>query len=127
MEHSFNSTSDMKRSPQIMQQKVFVKVMTSSTMAEGALIVVPVYSFMNEKINIFRDDCERTKISLLNFVYICIMSLCIYLYKSMWNPLFMTSSDPKICQCLNCHNSVNISDRASTSSSKYPKSSWLYV
>ena len=44
-----------------MQQKVFVKVMTSSTMAEGALIVVPVYSFMNEKINIFRDDCERTR------------------------------------------------------------------
>ena len=40
---------DMKRSSQIMQEKVFLVVMTSSMTSQGDLKVAPLYSLVNEK------------------------------------------------------------------------------
>ena len=48
IKHSFNLTSDMQRSSQIMPKKVFFMMMTSSMTSQGGLEFGPIYSFINE-------------------------------------------------------------------------------
>ena len=48
IKHSFNLTSDMKRSSQVMPKKSIFMMMTSSMASQGGLKVGPLYSFINE-------------------------------------------------------------------------------
>ena len=91
--HRFNLIPDMKKASQIMQEKVFLVVMTSSMTSQGDLKVAPLYSLINEKWTFSVITEKRTTTSSLNLVSI---SLWICLYELVWNILLMTSSDPKI-------------------------------
>ena len=56
--HRFNLIPDMKKASQIMQEKVFLVVMTSSMTSQGDLKVAPLYSLINEK-----QDCFLQKVA----------------------------------------------------------------
>ena len=57
----------MKRSSQIMQEKLFS--------FQNNLKIFSLYSFMNEKITFFMITEELTKISSSNYMYLCIIEL----------------------------------------------------
>ena len=76
--------------PNCARKNIF-RVMASSITSQSDLKVVSVYSFMNEKIKIFVITEERTKISSLNVVHICIIILWICLHKLLWIASSMTS------------------------------------
>ena len=104
LDNSFNLTSEINRSSQIMQEKFswcysFI-VMTSSMTSQGDLKVVSPNCFMNEKITFFMITEQRTKISSLNSVYIYNTDWWIRINKLLWIALLMTSSSLKICH--NC-------------------------
>ena len=100
IKHSFNLTSDMKRSSQIMCQKLFFMIMTSSMTSQGGLQFGPLYSFINEITTFFMISEKRAKISSLNFLCINIMRLWLHLYKHIFMTSLMTSPDHKVCQIL---------------------------
>ena len=89
----------MKRSSQIMPQKIFM-IMTSSMASQGGLTVGPLYSFINEITTFFMITCKRAKISSLNFLCIGVMSLWLQFYKYMFMTSLMTSPGYKIGQIL---------------------------
>ena len=72
--------------------------MTLSMTSQSDLIVVSLYSFMNEKNTFFVITEEWIKISSSNLVYICNMELWIRLYKLLRIAKLMTSSGPKRSQ-----------------------------
>ena len=74
--------------------------MTSSMTSQGVLKVGPLYSFINEIITFFMITTQRTKISSLNFLCICIIRLWLQLYEYIFMALFMTSPSHKINQIL---------------------------
>ena len=88
---------NIKRSSPIMQ-KVFFMVMTSCMTSQGGLKVDPLYSSINEISTIRMIAKNRTKMSSLNLLYICIMRMWLYLYKPVFMALPMTSPDHKIGQ-----------------------------
>ena len=100
IKHSFNLTSDMKRSSQIMPIKSIFMMMTSSMTSQGGLKVGPLYSFINEKITFFMITKQRAKISSLNFLCICIIRLWLQLYEYIFMTSLMTSPGHKIGQIL---------------------------
>ena len=75
IKHSFNLTSHMIRSSQIMPQKSIFMMIKSSMASQGGLKVGPLYSFINEITTFFMITYKRAKISSLNFLCIGIMSL----------------------------------------------------
>ena len=81
IKHSFILTSDIKRSSQIMPQKVFFMVMKSSMTSQGGLKVGPLYFFINEIRTFFIITTKRTEISSLNFLSTSIMGLWSFSYK----------------------------------------------
>ena len=76
IKHSFNLTSGMKRSSQIMQEKNIFIVMMSSMTSQSDLKVVSLYSFMNDKITFFMITEERTNKDI-------IFKLSVHMYH--WN------------------------------------------
>ena len=60
IKHSFNLTSNMKRSSRIMPKNVFFVMITSLVTSQGSLKVSPLYSFMNE-IKIFKITWKLSK------------------------------------------------------------------
>ena len=98
IKHSFNLTSDMKRSSQIMPKKSIFMMMTSSMTSQGGFKVVPLYSFINEMTTFFMITKKRTKISSLNFLCIGIMRLWLQLYKYIFMTSVTTSAGYKIGQ-----------------------------
>ena len=100
IKHSFNLTSDVKRSPQIMPKKVFFVMMTSSMTSQGGLKVGPLYSFINEITAFFMITQNRAKISPLNFLCISIVRLWLHLYKCIFMTSSMTSTGHKVGQIL---------------------------
>ena len=91
IKHSFNLTSDMKRSSEIMQKKYFFMMMTSSMTSQGDLKVGPLYSFINQITTFFMITKKWAKISSLNFLCIGIMELWLHLYKCVFMTSFVTS------------------------------------
>ena len=81
IEHSFNLTSDMTRSSQIMPKKLFFKMMTSSMTSQGSLKFGPLYSFINEITTFFMKTKKRAKISPINSLCVSIMILWLHLYR----------------------------------------------
>ena len=75
--HRLDLIQDMKKASQIMQEKVFLVVMTSSMTSQGDLKVAPLYSLINEKLTFSVITEKRTTISSLNLVSIGIISLWI--------------------------------------------------
>ena len=71
-------------------------MMTSSMTSQGVLKVGPLYSFINEIITFFMITTQRTKISSLNFLCICIIRLWLQLYEYIFMTSFMTSPSQKI-------------------------------
>ena len=63
-----------------MPKNIFM-MMTSSMTSQGVLKVGPLYSFINEIITFFMITTQRTKISSLNFLCICIIRLWLQLYQ----------------------------------------------
>ena len=82
-------------------------MMTSSMTLQGGLKVGPLYSFINEIMTFFMITKQRAKISSLNFLCICIISLWLQLYENTFMTSFMTSPSHKISQILKliylCH------------------------
>ena len=74
--------------------------MTSLMMSQGGLKVGPLYSFINEIIIFFMITKQRPKISLLNFLCICIIRLWLQLYEYILMTSLMTSPGHKIGQIL---------------------------
>ena len=81
-------------------QKSIFMMMTSSITSQGGLKVGPLYSFIYEMTTFFMITKRRAKISSLNFLCICIMSLLLQLYKYMFMTSLMTSPGHKIGQIL---------------------------
>ena len=100
IKHSFNLTSDMKRSSQIMPKKVFFMMMTPSMTSQGGLEFGPIYSSINEIATFFMIIKNRAKISSLNFLCISIMRLWLHLYEYIFMTSLMTSPDHKVGQNL---------------------------
>ena len=75
IKNSFNLTSDMKISSQIMPKKSIFMMMTSSMTSQGGLKVGPLYSFIYEITTFLIITKQRANISSLNFLCICIMRL----------------------------------------------------
>ena len=75
-------------------------MMTSSMASQGGLKVGPLYSFINEITTFFMITKKLAKISSLNFLCICIMSLLLQLYKYVFMTSLMTSPGNKIGQIL---------------------------
>ena len=75
-------------------------MMTSSMASQGGLKVGPLYSFINEITTFFMITKKIAKISSLNFLCICIMSLLLQLYKYVFMTSLMTSPGNKIGQIL---------------------------
>ena len=116
IKHSFNLTSDMKRSSQIMPTESIFMMMTSSMTSQGGLKVGPLHSFINEIITFFMITKQRGKISSLNFLCICVIRLWLQLYEYIFMTSLITSPGHKIGQ---------IWITASIKSSKCRKCSWL--
>ena len=98
IKHSFNLTSEMKRSSQIMQEKIFSlwwRHRWRHRVTSKSFLYI---SLWMKKITIFMTTEKRTNISSSNLVYICIIELLIRLYKRSWIASLMTSSGPKISQ-----------------------------
>ena len=100
IKHSFNFTSDMKRSSQIMHKKSIFLIMTSSMTSQGGLKVDLLYSFMNEITTFFMITKKQAKISWLDFLSIGIMRLWLQLYKYIFMTSLMTSPGRKIGKVL---------------------------
>ena len=100
IKHSFNLTSDMEISSQIMPKKGIFMMMTSSMTSQGGLKVDPLYSFMNEITTFFMITIKQAKISWLNFLCVDIMRLWLQLYKHILMTSLMTSPGRKIGQIL---------------------------
>ena len=75
-------------------------MMTSPTTSQGGLKFVPLHSFINEITTFFMITQQRTKISSLNFLCICIMRLWLQLYKYIFMTSLTTSAGHKIGQIL---------------------------
>ena len=75
-------------------------MMTSSITSQGGLKVVPLYSFIYEITTFFVITKKRAKMLSLNFLCICIMILCLQLYKYIFMTSLMTSPGHKIGQIL---------------------------
>ena len=90
----------MKKSFQIVQKRYFFMMMTSSITSQGGLKVVPLYSFIYEITTFFVITKKRAKMLSLNFLCICIMILCLQLYKYIFMTSLMTSPGHKIGQIL---------------------------
>ena len=99
IKHSFNLTSDMKRSSQIIPKEGIFMMMTSSMTSQGGLKVGPLHSFINEIITFFMITKQRAKISL-NFLCICIIRLWLQLYEYIFMTSLITSPGHKIGQIL---------------------------
>ena len=97
IKHSFNLTSDMKGSSQIMLKNISM-MMTSSMTSQGGLKVVPLYSFINEIITFFMITKQRAKITSLNFLCMCIIRLWLQLYEYIFMTSLMTSPGHRIGQ-----------------------------
>ena len=93
--HSFNLTSDMKKS----SQKSIFMMTTSSMTSQGGLQFGPLYSFIN-KITFFIITKRREKVSSLNFLCISIMRSWLHLHKYIFMTSMMTSPDHKAGQIL---------------------------
>ena len=74
--------------------------MTSLITSPGGLKVGPLYSFINEIITFFMITKQRAKISLLNFVCVCIIRLWLQLYEYIFMTSLTTSPGHKIGQIL---------------------------
>ena len=75
-------------------------MMTSLMTSPGGLKVGALYSFINEIITLFMITKQRAKISLLNFLCICIIRLWPQLYEYIFMTSLMTSPGHKIGQIL---------------------------
>ena len=89
IKHSFSLTSELKTSYQIMQEKIF-------SWSQSDLKVVSLYSFMNEKNNIFHDNWRKNKdiifkLSVHMYHWVVKMHL-----QTILIALLMTSKGPKI-------------------------------
>ena len=94
-----------KDRPKLCNKSVFM-VMMSSMMSQGGLKVGPLYTLINEIRAFFMITNKRTKISSLKFLYIGIMGLWLYLYKSLFMTSLMMSPAHKVGQILKllyCH------------------------
>ena len=100
IKHSFNLTSNMKRSSQIMPKKSFFVMMTSSITSQAGLKIGPLCSFINEIITFFMISKQRAKILSLNFLCICFIRLLLQLYEYIFMTSLMTSPGHKIGQIL---------------------------
>ena len=87
IKHSFNLTSDMKGSSQIMP------------LSQSGLKVGPLYSFINEIITFFKITKKRAQISL-NFLCIDIRRLWLHSFKRVLMTSLMTSPCNKVGQIL---------------------------
>ena len=74
--------------------------MTSLMTSPGGLKVGPLYSFINDIITFFMITKQRAKISLLDFLCICIIRLWLQLYEYVFMMSLMTSPGHKISQIL---------------------------
>ena len=97
IKHSFNLTSDMKRSSQIMPKKYFddddvIDDVTGWPQSRPSIFL---YKWKN---NIFMITKKRAKMSSLNFLCIGIMRLWLQIYKYIFMTSLMTSPGHKIGQ-----------------------------
>ena len=77
-------------------KKSIFMMMTSSMTSQGGLKVGPLYSFIHEIITFFMITKQRTKISSLNFLCICIIRLRLQLNEYIFMTSLMTSPGQKI-------------------------------
>ena len=88
-----------KDRPKLCQKSIFM-MMTSLMTSPGGLKVGPLYSVINEIMTFFMITKQRAKISLSNFLCICIIRLWLQLYEDIFMTSLMTSPGHKIGQIL---------------------------
>ena len=93
IKQNFNWTSNMRKYSQIIQEKLFFMVMTSSMMSQGGFKFGPLHSLIDEIRTHFVITSKRASINLL---YMFMLGLWLYLYKFVFITSLTTSSGPKI-------------------------------